>query len=123
MAHKDMLQGPPPAPHQIPCCPLPLFPQHVLDLVAHEQAHGLDGLLGPVDVVSEEHVVGEGRELAHLEQAKQVVVLPVRVPADVDRHAHLQQHRLTQKDLRTCEERGVGQEDGRAGEAGRGREG
>ena len=58
----------------------------VLDLVGEQQADGLEGLLAAVDVVAEEQVVGFGREAAVLEEAEQVVVLPVNVTADL--HVH-----------------------------------
>ena len=51
----------------------------VLDLVREEEADGLKRLLAAVDVVAEEEVVGFGREPAVLEEAEQVVVLPVNV--------------------------------------------
>ena len=51
----------------------------VLDLVAHEEAHRLDALLGAVHVVAQEDVVAVRGEVAHLEEPQQVVVLPVRV--------------------------------------------
>lgn len=55
----------------------------VLDLVREEEADGLERLLAPVDVVAEEEVVGFGGEPAILEQAQQVVVLPVDVTCTV----------------------------------------
>ena len=51
----------------------------VLDLVRKEQADGLHALLAAVDVVTEEEIVRLRREAAILEQAQQVVVLPVDI--------------------------------------------
>ena len=51
----------------------------VLDLVGEEEADRLERLLAAVDVVAEEEVVGLGREATVLEQAQEVVVLPVDV--------------------------------------------
>lgn len=42
----------------------------VLDLVGKEQADGLKGLLASIDVVTEEEVVGLGREAAVLEESE-----------------------------------------------------
>lgn len=55
----------------------------VLDLVCQEQANCLERLLAPVDVVSEEEVVGFGRETTVLEQSKQVIVLAVNVATNL----------------------------------------
>ena len=51
----------------------------VLDLVGEQEADGLQTLLASVHVVTEEEVVGLGREAAVFEQTKQVVVLTVDV--------------------------------------------
>ena len=55
----------------------------VLYLVGEEQAYGLEGLLASVDVVAKEQVVSLRREAPVLEEAQQVVVLPVDVAADL----------------------------------------
>lgn len=55
----------------------------VLDLVCQQQADGLQGLLATVHVVSEEKVVGFGRETSVLEQTEEIVVLAVDVTADL----------------------------------------
>jgi hypothetical protein len=55
----------------------------VLDLVCEEQADGLEGLLATVDIVTEEEVVGLGRETAILEQTEQIVVLAVDISANL----------------------------------------
>ena len=54
-----------------------------LDLVGKEQADGLERLLAAIYVVAEEEVVGLGREAAILEEAEQVVVLPVDIAANL----------------------------------------
>lgn len=54
-----------------------------LDLVGKEQADGLERLLAAVYVVAEEEVVGLGREAAILEEAEQIVVLPVDIAANL----------------------------------------
>lgn len=55
----------------------------ILDLVCQQQADGLQRLLASIDVVSEEEVVRFWREAAVLEQAEEVIVLPVYVAADL----------------------------------------
>jgi hypothetical protein len=55
----------------------------VLDLVGQEEADGFEGLLSTVDVVTEEEVVGLGREATVLEEAQQVVILPVDIAANL----------------------------------------
>lgn len=71
----------------------------VFDLVAQEEEDGLEGLLAPVDIVSEEEVVGARREPAHLEQPDQVAVLSVDVADNLDRRGELDQGRLGKEDL------------------------
>jgi hypothetical protein len=51
----------------------------VLDFVAEKEAYCLDGLLSSVDVVSQEEVVGLGREASILKNAQQIIVLAVDV--------------------------------------------
>ena len=55
----------------------------VLDLVGQEQADGLERLLAAIYVVAEEEVVGLGREAAVLEEAEQVIILPVDIAANL----------------------------------------
>lgn len=55
----------------------------VLDLIRQQQADRLQRLLAAVNIVAQKQVVGLGREPAVLEQAQQVVVLPVDVAADL----------------------------------------
>ena len=66
----------------------------VLDLESEEQADGLDALPSPVDVVSQEEVVGFRGEAAVFEQSEHVVVLSMDVSADLDWGGHLDQHGL-----------------------------
>ena len=56
----------------------------VLDLVGQQEADCLERLLATVDVVAEEEVVRLRGEAAVLEEAQQVVVLPVDVTADLE---------------------------------------
>ena len=51
----------------------------------------------PVDVVSEEEVVGARRVTVDVEVAQQVVVLSVDVAGDRQRDAELEQHRLVEE--------------------------
>ena len=51
----------------------------VLDLVGEEEADGLEGLFASVYVVTQEQVVGLGREAAILKKPQQVIVLPMYV--------------------------------------------
>ena len=57
----------------------------VLDLVGEEQADGLKRLLTSVDVITEEEVVGLGREATVLEETEEVVVLAVDITTDLKR--------------------------------------
>lgn len=57
----------------------------VLYLVRKEQAYGLEGLLAAVNVVAKEQVVSLRGEAPVLEEAQQIVVLPVDVSADLER--------------------------------------
>jgi hypothetical protein len=51
----------------------------VLDLVGQEEAHGLEGLLATINVITQEEIVGIGRETAIFEKSEQIVVLPVHI--------------------------------------------
>ena len=51
----------------------------VLDLVAEEKHNRFDRLFPAVDVVTEEQVVGFGRETTILKDSKQVIVLAVHI--------------------------------------------
>lgn len=57
----------------------------VLDLVGEEQADGLKRLLTSVDVITEEEVVGLGREATVLEESEEIVVLSVDITTDLKR--------------------------------------
>jgi len=71
--------------------------RRVPDLVAQEQGDGLDGLPRAIDVVAQEDVVRRGGEAADLEEPQQVMVLAVRVAADVQRRLQLEQHGLREE--------------------------
>ena len=60
----------------------------VADFEAKQQAHCLKGIVAPVDIVSQEQVVGVRHMASNLEQLKQVIDLTVDVTADVDRRPH-----------------------------------
>lgn len=62
----------------------------VLDFVSEQEAHGLEGLLATVDVVSQEEVVCIGGEATVFEQSEQVVVLPVNITYKNTISSHLQ---------------------------------
>lgn len=61
----------------------------VLDLVGKEQANSLKRLLTSVDVVTEEEVVGLGREATVLEESEEIVVLSVDITADLPEHGQV----------------------------------
>lgn len=61
----------------------------VLDLVGKEQANSLKRLLTSVDVVTEEEVVGLGREATILEESEEIVVLSVDITADLSGHGQV----------------------------------
>lgn len=64
----------------------------VLDLVGEEQADGLKRLLSSVDVITEEEVVGLGREATVLEESEKIVVLSVNITTDLTRRRKAGQH-------------------------------
>jgi hypothetical protein len=51
----------------------------VLDLVGQEEAHGFEGLLATINVITQEEVVSIGWETAIFEKSEQIVVLPVHI--------------------------------------------
>jgi len=57
----------------------------VFDLVGEEQADGLERLLATIHVVAKEEIVGLGRETTVLEEAEQVIILPVNIAANLAR--------------------------------------
>mmetsp|Transcript_9813 Transcript_9813/g.28087 ORF Transcript_9813/g.28087 Transcript_9813/m.28087 type:complete len:237 (+) Transcript_9813:892-1602(+) len=71
----------------------------VLDLVGQQKGDGLKALLAAVNIVTQEKVVGLRREAAVLEQAQQVAVLAVDVPANLNGCLQLQQVGLAHEDL------------------------
>jgi len=71
----------------------------VLDLVSQQKADGLERLLATVDVVTEEEVVGLGREATVLEETEKVVVLAVNITADLDRRLELEEDGLGDENL------------------------
>lgn len=71
----------------------------VLDLVGKEQANGLKRLLTSVDVVTEEEVVGLGREATVLEESEEIVVLSVDITADLNWSLEFEEDGLRDEDL------------------------
>jgi hypothetical protein len=57
----------------------------ILDLVSEQKADSLERLLATVDVVTQEEVVGLGRETAIFEETQEIVVLTVDVTANLGR--------------------------------------
>lgn len=55
----------------------------VFDLVSQKEADGLKRLLATVDVVTQEQVVGLGREATVFEKTQKIVVLAVDITADL----------------------------------------
>ena len=75
----------------------------VLDLVREQEADGFQTLLATVDIVTEEEVVGIGRESSVLEQTKEVIVLPMNITHDFDGSFELQKDRLRDEHLSRLE--------------------
>eukprot|EP00449_Zooxanthella_nutricula_P004904 CAMPEP_0198522210 /NCGR_PEP_ID=MMETSP1462-20131121/21401_1 /TAXON_ID=1333877 /ORGANISM="Brandtodinium nutriculum, Strain RCC3387" /LENGTH=176 /DNA_ID=CAMNT_0044251867 /DNA_START=136 /DNA_END=662 /DNA_ORIENTATION=+ len=57
----------------------------IFGLVGEHQRDRFEGLLAPVDVIAQEDVIALWGEEAVLEDAQEIVVLPVDVPADLQR--------------------------------------
>jgi len=74
----------------------------VFDLVCEEQADGLKGLLASVDIVSQEQVVGLGREAAIFKQTEEVIILAVNITTYLRAHDS-SQHVSPQQDYRIIE--------------------
>lgn len=93
-------------------------------LVRQKQADRLQRLLPAVHVVTQEQVVGLGREATVLEEAQQVRVLPVDVAADLDRRLELEQVGLAHEHLPRSHAQGadlgLGEGDGAARASGAG---
>ena len=51
----------------------------VLDLVCEKETDGFEGLFTPVDIVTEEEIIGFWWETAILEKSQKVIVLTVNV--------------------------------------------
>lgn len=51
----------------------------ILYLIGQQQADRLQAVLAPVHIVSQEQVVGLGREASVLEKSQQIIILPVNV--------------------------------------------
>lgn len=71
----------------------------VLDLVGKEQANSLKRLLTSVDVVTEEEVVGLGREATVLEESEEIVILSVDITADLNWSLEFEEDGLRDEDL------------------------
>ena len=71
----------------------------VFDLVCQEEADRLQRLFATINVVTQEDVVGLGREAAVLKQTEQVVVLSVHVAADFDGCLQFEEHGLSNEEV------------------------
>jgi len=71
----------------------------VLDLVGKKQTDGLERLLATINVITEEEVVGLGRETTVLEQTEEIVVLPVDITTDLDGSFKLEEDGLGNENL------------------------
>lgn len=77
----------------------------VFDFVGQQEADGLQGLLPPIHIVTQEQVVAFWREAAILKQPQQIIVLPVDVTCGTEsRHTHTHMHALRTKlsHMRLC---------------------
>ena len=70
-----------------------------LDLEGEDEADAFETLLTTIDVVTEEEVVGGGREATIFEEAEEIVVLAVDVTADFDGGFKLEEGGLRHDDL------------------------
>ena len=61
----------------------------VFDLVGEEKADGFKRLFSSIDIVTQEEVVGFGREPAVLEKPQKVVILSVDVTFQLSEHCQL----------------------------------
>lgn len=57
----------------------------VFDLVGEQEADGFERLLATVDVVTQEQIIGLGREATVFEQTQKIVVLAVNITANLIR--------------------------------------
>lgn len=71
----------------------------VLDLVGEKQADGLKRLLSSVDIITEEEVIGLGREATVLEESEKIVVLSVNITTDLNGGLKLEEDGLRNEDL------------------------
>ena len=55
----------------------------VLDLVGEKQAYCFQRLLAPIDIITEEEVIGFWRETPILEQTEKVIVLTMYISANL----------------------------------------
>jgi uncharacterized protein YacL (UPF0231 family) len=70
-----------------------------LNLEGEDEADTLETLLTTIDVVTQEEVVGSGREAAIFEEAKEIVVLTVDITADLDGGFEFEKRTLTHDDF------------------------
>lgn len=71
----------------------------VLDLVGKQKADSLERLLASVNVITQEEVVGFGREATVLKEPQQIIILAVDVAADLDGSLELEQDGLRDEDF------------------------
>mmetsp|Transcript_5816 Transcript_5816/g.12256 ORF Transcript_5816/g.12256 Transcript_5816/m.12256 type:complete len:204 (+) Transcript_5816:632-1243(+) len=67
----------------------------VLDFVSQQETNGFETLFSTVHVISQENVIGFRRKSSVFKQTKQIVVLSVDIPANLDGSFQLQQHGLS----------------------------
>lgn len=51
----------------------------VFNLVGEEKADGFEGLFAPIDIVTQEEVVGLWREATVFKQSQQIIILAVNI--------------------------------------------
>jgi hypothetical protein len=71
----------------------------VLNFISEQKTYRLDSLSSPVNIVSEEKIVGFGREAAILKESEHVVVLSMNIPTYFERRLSFNEHGLTEKNI------------------------
>lgn len=71
----------------------------VLDLIGEQETDCLEGLFPPIDVISQEEVIGLRWEAAILKQTKKVIVLPMDIAANLDGRFEFKQDRLVDENF------------------------
>lgn len=71
----------------------------VLNLVGIEEANSLNSLSSPINVISQEQIIGLGREASILKKSKHIIVLAMNIATDLKRGLDLDEHWLTEEDV------------------------